>query len=168
MKNSNLNKDNISSFHKDKLGMDIPEDYFAKSKKNILSKVILKPEAPKQTVFWLKPVVYYPIAASIVLAMALTFWMKNDITKNDNQITNTEEKQILNSEFLDSDFLITSLMVSDSQMNTYLDSYIINNVVMEAEKDEQQLENLFINSVLIEDSLINSYLDKSLIENIVL
>ncbi|CAH8292394.1 hypothetical protein EV196_10331 [Mariniflexile fucanivorans] len=168
MKNSNQNKDNISSFHKDKLGMDIPEGYFAKSKENILSKLIIKPEAPKQTVFWLKPMVYYPIAASIVLAMALTLWMKNDITKNDNQITTTEEKQILNSEFLDGDFLITSLMVSDSQMNTYLDSYIINNVVMEAEKDEQQLENIFLNSVLIEDSLINSFLDKSLIENFIL
>jgi len=168
MKNSNQNKDNVSSFHKDKLGMDIPDGYFAKSKKTILSNVIVKPEVLKQTVFWLKPIVYYPIAASILLAIALTFWIKNDNSKIDNQITNTEEIQILDSEFLDDDFLISSLMLSDSQMNTYLDSYIMNNVVMEAEKDEQQLEDIFINSVLIEDSLINSYLDKSLIENIVL
>lgn len=167
MKKSNQHKKDITKLHKDKLGMDIPEGFFTKSKENILSKVI-KTEVPKQTVFWLRPIIYYPIAASIMLAIAVSFWMKNDITKNDNQITNTEDLQILNSDFIDDDFLIVSLMVPDSQMNTYLDSYIINNLVMEAEKSEQQLENIFLNSVLIEDSLINSFLDKSLFENIVL
>lgn len=167
MKKSNQHKKDISQLHKDKLGMDIPEDYFAKSKKNILSQVI-KVEATKPTVFWLRPIIYYPIAASIMLAIVVTFWIKNDITKNETQITNTKDIQILNSDFFEDDFLTASLMVPDSQMNTYLDSYIINIVVMEAEKAEQQLENIFLNSVLIEDSLINTFLDKSLFENIVL
>ena len=167
MKYSNQHKKNISKLHKEKLGMDIPEDFFAKSKESILNKVI-KQEKTKQTVFWLRPMIAYPMAASIILAITITFWMQKDNTKNIDQITNTEDVKLLNTNLNDGDFLVSSLMISDSEMDTYLDSYIVNNVIIEAELSEQQLENIFINSVLIEDSLINNYLDKSLIENIVL
>ncbi|NCO62307.1 MAG: hypothetical protein GW839_01600 [Flavobacteriales bacterium] len=167
MKKLKLHKEDLSRLHKDKLGMDIPEDFFAKSKENILNKVI-EPETPKQTVFWLRPIIAYPIAASIILAIAITFWMKNNPSEIKNQMSNTEAIKLISPDLLESDFLIASLMVSDSEMNDYLDRYLIKNVVIEAELSEQQLENIFINSVLIEDSLINHYLDKSLIENIVL
>ena len=167
MKYSNQHKKNISKLHKEKLGMVIPEDFFAKSKESILNKVI-KQEKTKQTVFWLRPMIAYPMAASIILAITITFWMQKDNTKNIDQITNTEDVKLLNTNLNDGDFLVSSLMISDSEMDTYLDSYIVNNVIIEAELSEQQLENIFINSVLIEDSLINNYLDKSLIENIVL
>ena len=167
MKKTNQHKENLTKLHKDKLGMDIPEGFFARSKEDILSKVI-KPEKPKQTVFWLKPIIAYPIAASIVLALALTLWMQNNKPKINEQITNTEEIQLLNADFLDSDFLVSSLMVPDSEIGKYLDSYITNNIIVEAELSEQQLENIFINSLFVEDSLINDYLDKSLIENIII
>jgi hypothetical protein len=167
MKKSNQHKADVSKLHKDKLGMDVPEDFFAKSKASILNKVI-KPEIPKQTLFWLRPMIAYPIAASVILAIAITFWMQNNNTKNIEQITNTEDLKLLNSDFLDSDFLISSLMVSDTEMHNYIDSYIIDKVVIEGELSEQQLENIFINSILIEDSLINNYIDKNLIENILL
>ncbi|NCP90640.1 MAG: hypothetical protein GW827_10430 [Flavobacteriales bacterium] len=167
MKKLKLHKEDLSRLHKDKLGMDIPEDFFAKSKENILNKVI-EPETPKQTVFWLRPIIAYPIAASIILAIAITFWMKNNPSEIKNQMSNTEAIKLISPDLLESDFLLASLMVSDSEMNDYLDRYLIKNVVIEAELSEQQLENIFINSVLIEDSLINHYLDKSLIENIVL
>lgn len=167
MKNSDQHKKDISKFHKEKLGMDIPDDFFAKSKKDILNKVI-REEQPKQHIFWLRPIIAYPIAASIVLAIALTFWMQNKDTGNKEQITNTETIKTINPDILDGDFLTSSLLISDSEMDSYLDSYLVTNVVIEAELSQQQLENIFINSILIEDSLINNYLDKSLIENIVL
>lgn len=169
MKKSNLHKEDISRLHKDKLGMELPENYFAKSKENILNKVI-EPERPKQkqTLFWLKPIIAYPIAASIIVAIAVTFWMQNSETKNIDQITNTKELKLLNSDTLDNDFLVSSLLISDTEMEKYLDNYILNEVVIEAELSEQQLENIFINSVLIEDSLINNYIDRNLIENILL
>ena len=40
MKKSNQHKANISRLHKDKLGMEVPEDFFAKSKASILNEVI--------------------------------------------------------------------------------------------------------------------------------
>jgi hypothetical protein len=167
MKKSNQHKKDISKLHKDKLGMDIPEDFFSKSKEDILSKV-LKQEKPKQSVFWLRPLIAYPVAASIILAIAITFWMQNNSTNINNQITNTEYIDIMNSDLLDDGFLISSLMVPDREIDNYLDHYLIKKVVIEAELSEQQLENIFINSLFVEDSLIDDYLNKNLIENIVL
>ncbi len=54
--------------------MDVPDDFFKKSKEDILNKVT-KDEQPKQTVFWLKPMFAYPIAAALVLLIAITFWI---------------------------------------------------------------------------------------------
>ncbi|SEQ12722.1 hypothetical protein SAMN05421824_1234 [Hyunsoonleella jejuensis] len=167
MKDSDQHKKDISKLHKEKLGMDIPDNFFAKSKKNILNKIIQE-EQPRQTIFWLRPIIAYPIAASIVLAITLTLWMQNKDTVNTEQITNTKTIKTINPDILNGDFLTSSLLISDSEMNTYLNSYLVTNVIIEAELSQQQLENIFINSVFIEDSLINNYLDKSLIENIVL
>ena len=74
----------------------------------------------------------------------------------------------MNSDLLDGDFLISSLMVPDREIDNYLDHYLINKVVIEAELSEQQLENIFINSLFVEDSLIDDYLNNNLIENIVI
>ncbi|PQV48185.1 hypothetical protein CLV33_10531 [Jejuia pallidilutea] len=167
MKNSNQQNKDISKLHKEKLGMDIPNDFFAKSKQTILNKVIQE-EQPRQTIFWLRPMIAYPIAASIVLAIALTLWMQNKDIDTTEQITNTETIKTISPDMLDGDFLTSSLLISESEMDTYLNSYLITNVVIEAELSQQELENIFINSILIEDSLINTYLNKSLIENIVL
>lgn len=167
MKKLKIHKEDLSRLHKDKLGMDIPEGFFAKSKENILNK-IMKPETPKQTVFWLNPMIAYPVAASIILAITIMFWMRNNSSEIKNQISNNEAVTFPNLDLPETDFLISSLMVSDTEMDHYLERYLLKNVVIEAELSEQKLENIFINSVLIEDSLINQYIDKSLIENIVL
>jgi hypothetical protein len=163
----NQPKDNITKLHKDKLGMDVPEGFFAKSKEDILSKVI-EPKKPKQTVFWLKPIFAYPIAASIVLAFALTFWMQNNHPKTNNQITDSEDIKLMDSSLFEGDFLVSSLLVPDSEVDEYLDHYIVNNVIVEAELSEEQFDNIFINSLFVEDSLLNNYLNESLIENIMI
>ena len=167
MEKEKLHKENITKFHKDKLGMDIPEGYFEKSKESILNKVI-EPERPKQTVFWLRPMVAYPIAATIVLGIALTFLLQNNNIKPNSQITNAQDKELLDPSLFGYDFLVSSLMVPDSKVNQYVDSYIANNIVVEAELSEEQLENTFINSLFVEDSLIDDYLNKSLIENLII
>ena len=164
MKELNKNKD-LTKLHKEKLGMDIPEDFFSKSKADILE-AIPKIEDKKQTVFWLKPIIAYPIAASIVLLIGITIWMQNDTTDINPKITNVNE---INLTYFDSDdFLVSSLLIEDENMDAFMDDFIVNEILVEAELSEQQLENIFINSLFVEDSLINSYIDKSLIENVVL
>ena len=99
MKDSDQHKKDISKLHKEKLGMDIPDNFFAKSKKNILNKIIQE-EQPRQTIFWLRPIIAYPIAASIVLAITLTLWMQNKDTVNTEQITNTKTIKTINPDIL--------------------------------------------------------------------
>lgn len=164
MKELNKNKD-LTKLHKEKLGMDIPEDFFSKSKADILE-AIPKIEDKKQTVFWLKPIIAYPIAASIVLLIGITIWMQNDTTDINPKITNVNEINL--TDFDSDDFLVSSLLIEDENMDAFMDDFIVNEILVEAELSEQQLENIFINSLFVEDSLINSYIDKSLIENVVL
>jgi hypothetical protein len=162
MKNTN---NDLTKLHKEKLGMDIPEDFFLKSKADILDS-IPKTEEQKRTVFGLKPIIAYPIAASIVLLIGLTFWLQNDTTTVEQKITNIEN---MNSMDINSDdFLVTSLLVDDDEIDQFMDDFIMDEIIVDAELSEQQLENIFINSLFVEDSLINSYIDKNLIENVVL
>lgn len=165
MKKTDANKENLTKLHKERLGMDIPEDFFSKSKADILG-ALPKNEVPKRTVFGLKPFIAYPIAASIVLLIGFTIWMQNDKTTINPTITNVET--INSFDVASDDFLVSSLLIDDDKMDAFMDDFIVNEILVEAELSEQQLDNLFINSIFIEDSLINSYLDKSLIENIVL
>jgi len=167
MKTTNQQNENITNRHKDELGMDIPENFFSKSKEDILNKVITN-ETPKQKVFWLKPLIAYPIAASIVLAIALTFWTQTNNENSTNDITNIEEAPQFNPDLLEGDFLVTSLIIPEGQIEDYLDHYIANNIILEAELSEQQLENIFINSLFVEDSLLNNYINESLIENLII
>ncbi len=164
MKELNKNKD-LTKLHKEKLGMDIPEDFFSKSKADILE-AIPKIEDKKQTVFWLKPIIAYPIAASIALLIGITMWMQYDTTKISKEITNV--KAINSFDVNSNDFLLSSLFIDDDKMDEFMDNFIMNEILVEAELSEQQLDNLFINSLFVEDSLINGYIDKNLIENIVL
>ena len=165
MKKSNQHKNNLTKLHKEKLGMDIPENFFSNSKEEILNKISLN-ETSNKKVFWLKPLIAYPIAASLIIAFAITFWLKNNETAIDYNQSDTIDVLQVNSSLPENDFLVSSLLIPNEELEQFLDQYITHNIIIEAELSEQQLENLFINSLFIEDSLINEYLDKSLIENL--
>ena len=153
----------ITKFHKEKLGLDIPVDFFKNSKENILKEIS---EDKKQTVLKLRPVISYAIAASIILLLGLGYWLQYEGSHLNSDINNTEE---ISSLFLDSeDFLVSSLMIDDNNIDDFMDGFIINNIIVEAELEEQELENIFINSIFIEDSIINKYLEESLFENVIL
>ncbi len=167
MKKLKKHQDDINRLHKDKLGMEVPEGFFKKSKEDIMN-AVTKEEQLKQKVIWLRPMIAYPVAAALVLAFAITFWLQNNNSEVTNQITDTDDIELINTALSQDDFLVSSLLVSDSEMDQFLDDYILNEIVVEAELSEQQLENIFINSLFVEDSLINSYIDNNLIENVIL
>jgi hypothetical protein len=160
-------KKNLAQEHKEYLGMDVPDNYFSKSKETILKSLQTKKER-KRTVFGLKPFIAYPIAASILLLVALTFWWQYTYNENNMEMIDVEVTVSSNEIGSTDDFLVTSLLVDDADINQFTDDYILNEIIVEAELSEQRLENIFINSLLIEDSLINDYLDQNLFENIVL
>lgn len=166
LKKENLKKD-LAQEHKEFLGLDVPDDYFSKSKKNILKNLKMENEQ-KRTVFGLKPFIAYPIAASILLLIAITFWMQNKSIESNLKVTDVDAIETVNELSTTEDFLVSSLLVDDSKMDQYIDDYILNEIIVEAELSEQQLEDIFINSLFVEDSLINIYIDNNLIENIIL
>ena len=165
--NKNNNKENLANLHKEKLGLEIPDGYFSKSKLDILD-AITKKEKNKQTLFWLKPRFAYPIAASIVLLISITFlWQKNTPETN-LDVTDIENIEMFNMDFSSDEFLVSSLFVEDSKMDQFVDAFIMKKIIVEADISEQKLENIFINSLFIDDSLIDNYTQNSILENMIL
>lgn len=150
--------------HKEMLGMEVPKDYFKSSKSQIMERISI-PEKEKSQVFYLQPVFRYVVAASVILLIVLGIALKN----------NTDTKGFDNVQLIenlasadDQDVLINSLLVSDEQMNTFLDNYLFSSVMEQAELEEQEFDNLFLNSVIEKDSLIDRYIDENFMDEIIL
>jgi len=163
--NDDIDKKELAQEHKEYLGLDVPDNYFSKSKDNILKSLPMEKEQ-KRTVFGLRPMIAYPIAASIIILIGFTIWLQNDPSTIEQQKANIE--QISSMDLISDDVLVTSLLVEDADMDEFIDEIILNEIIVDAELSEQQLENIFINSLFVEDSMINGYIDQSLIENVVL
>lgn len=169
----------IDQMHKDHLGMEIPEGYFAASKQRILDSVSSKEQAgvkPKKVaqnmgsgrIFSLNRTIAYPLAASILLLIAIAIGVQRD---SGVQLPIEDQETVVSigieKEGVD-DFLIRSLFVDDAQIDAFTTEYLVEQVVVEAELSEQQMENIFINSLFIDDSLVDDYLEESLLEQVVL
>jgi hypothetical protein len=64
--------------------------------------------------------------------------------------------------------LLTSLLIEEDEIGSFMDEVVINEIVVKAELSEQELENIFLNSLIEEDSSADTYLEESLIKEIVL
>ena len=162
-----VRKKELAQEHKEYLGMNVPDNYFPNFRDNILKGIQMKKEQTK-TVFGLQPMIAYPIAALILILIALSVYMpymeKEDIPKE-------KDIEVVDNSFIDfyqNEFLVNSLFVEDDEVGQFLDDFVLNEIIVEAELSEQELDNIYINSLFVEDSLIKNYLDQNLIENIVL
>jgi hypothetical protein len=160
-------KGDISKHHKEYLGTEIPEGYFAKSKISILDKI--KEEAiieaaseKKQIVFWMRPQFKYMAAASLVFILTLTVWLQNS-----NTTTTINEPNFELLAFSD-DVLLESLLIEESDLEAFTEATLFNEVLLQAELSEQKLDNLVLDNLIIGDSLLDDYIDEGLIENIIL
>lgn len=142
----------VSNHHKEYLGMDVPEDYFVQSKQSILD-LVSKEKKETPVLYLRRP---FQVAASTALLIALTIWY---------QMNSTISPSL---EIASNDVLIESLFVEDTDMNEFVDAILVSEIVVEAEKSEQDLENVFINSLFINDSLVDDYAKESLLDNVVL
>ncbi len=173
-KNINNKKDflkesfkDVSMHHKEYLGTDIPENYFAKSKLSILEKIkenkVDETIAIEKTqkVFWLQPKFKYIAAASLVFILSLTIWLQNanKDTVNDNN---------LELFAFSDDVLLEFLLVDDSKLEAFTDNTLFNEVIVKAELSEQKMDDLIINSLIVEDSLLDNYMSDEFIETIIL
>ena len=151
--------------HKDYLGFETPDNYFMKSKQDILNSIGIKGNR-KRTVFGVKSIIAYPLAASLVLIMGVLFWLQNPGSEAINSQGTMAQINVANLK--DQDVLISSLLIDDSDVDGFFEDVIVEKIIVEAELSEQKLENLFINSLFVEDSLIDGYFNKGILDNLIL
>lgn len=98
---------NIEKRHKTDLGLDIPEDYFSKSKQSILNKTV---NDKKGKVIPLYKNIYAWSTAAVVTLLFTLAVFNNPFS---NEITNVE-----------SDILIASLVTAEADVDQLLEEYV--------------------------------------------
>lgn len=162
-------KGDLSKHHKEYLGTEIPEGYFAKSKISILDKIkegsiIEVASEKKQIVFWMQPQFKYIAAASLIFILSLTVWLQN------SNITTTTTINEPNFELLafSDDVLLESLLIEESDLDAFTEATLFNEVLLQAEISEQKLDNLVLDNLIVGDSLLDYYIGEGLIDTIIL
>ncbi len=156
-------KNSIGDKHKEYLGLDMPSDYFAKSKLSILDKVRAEQtEVPKKEtkVRYLNVRLQYMVAASVILLLVFNLFLFNfsgDTTENKYDLLMASE-----------DALINSLLLEEDEVDQFTNELLINEIVIKAELSEQKLDDFFMNSLFVKDSLLDNYTDDKFIETIIL
>jgi hypothetical protein len=151
LKSHQLNDEKLTKIHKEDLGLKIPEDYFSQSKNEILKKV-LNIKQPKLILFYNKRVMW-AMAASMALFFGLKIYNHYSYSKM-NQIpmavsntidqletgnpslvlsdTNPELKEDnLNAKNIilkESDVLVKSLFVEDTEIDEYVVNYMLEDI----------------------------------------
>ena len=142
-----METNNIDKIHKEVLGFEIPEDYFEKSKNEILSKIIKKKEVRKISFFNRKFVLL--AAAGIALLFSLTIYIQQTIGSINNiptivldSINLDKNSELIADYFVEDDILINSLFVSDNDLETYLNDAFINDVSADENIDDFIVDEL--------------------------
>ncbi|MBT8178973.1 MAG: hypothetical protein HKP60_07635 [Eudoraea sp.] len=158
-------KEAISRLHKEKLGMEVPENYFANSRSSIMEKVSSS-EKKTTSVFYMRPVFRYAIAATVILLVSLGITLKI-LSDSDSDVIIPSEENLELASMADDDYLITSILVSNEDLEFFLDQYLLEGILVKAELNEQEFDNVFMNSLLVKDSLIDTYIDDHFIDDII-
>ncbi|NMH88847.1 hypothetical protein [Flavivirga algicola] len=127
-----LDKD-IHKLHTETLGLDVPENYFSRSKANILTKVSDEAKQEKP-VFFLKRRFAWYAAASVILLLAITFTKSNGNLQLDENhpVALDTIKELDGNKFapsiiepIENDILITSLFIEEDEVDEFIDNYVL-------------------------------------------
>jgi len=124
--------------HAKELGLGIPKDYFATSKRHILEKVSKQKEVPFP--FFSRERILWSVAASIALIFAITVFKPNVLPsiKNIPSIVSDTIDQLQiknvaleNFELEEDNLLIASLFVEESDIDEFVTDYVLEELVYE-------------------------------------
>lgn len=126
----------MREMHLKELGLNIPKDYFSKSKTDLLAKVSKKNSA-RFTIFSRERIVW-SVAASIAIILALSVFKPNGLPAMDeipaivsDTIDHIQNNDLAQGELEEDDILITSLFVSDTEIDEFVDNYVLEELVYE-------------------------------------
>lgn len=138
----------VDKMHLNELGLGTPEDYFVKSKTDILNRVNGRKKS-KSVPFYRNRVAWIA-AAGAALILALTVFKSTNIStvyKIPNIISDTVG-EVQNFDLASSvtveedDFLIASLFVDESQIDSYVDNYIVEETIIDEYIDNFLLDDM--------------------------
>lgn len=148
MKTDNKNIDNL---HKDELGFGLPDNYFEKSKSKILSKISENKEVQiiplyKRKTTWL-------VAAGIALLISVSVYKQqiSNSVKNVPEIAlentiQTKHLELAADYIAEENMLLASILVSDKNVDTYLNNAFINSVL-----EDEHLDNFIVDELMDEE-----------------
>ena len=126
----------MHEMHSEELGLQVPEDYFSKSKMEILEKVSNQ-KGESFNIFSQKRIVW-SAAATIVIIVALTVFKPNALPSIDNvpvivsdTIDHLQNNNLAQGKLKEDDILISSLFVPDSEIDEFVDDYVLEELVYE-------------------------------------
>ncbi len=126
----------MHEMHSEELGFQVPEDYFSKSKMEILAKVSNQKEQ-RFNIFSRKRIIW-SAAATITIIVALTVFKPNALTSFDNvpvivsdTINHLQNNNLAQGKLKEDDILISSLFVPDSEIDEFVDDYVLEELVYE-------------------------------------
>jgi hypothetical protein len=146
----------MHGMHTEKLGLDLPENYFSKSKSDIAAFTLVK---NKSKLIKLRKSVIWIAAAGIALLFAVTIFKPNEILNSDKISTiasDTVEK--IKNIYFDNDkyfteednVLLTSLYVDENQMDAYVDNHFIDEIII-----DEYIDDYIIESIVVEEIIFN-------------
>ena len=134
--NRNIYKERLRNEHKEQLGLEVDSDYFETSKDQILKKV--RAAKNVKTMFFTKKRMAWSLAASVAILISLTLvnpsWT-NSISEVSASAMDTIENMNIeistknNIEIAQNDFLFNSLFIAQSEIDTYVDTYIYESLI---------------------------------------
>ena len=126
----------MHEMHSEELGLKTPENYFSKSKSDILEKVSNQKRV-RFNIFSRERIIW-SVAATIAIILALTVFKPNALPEMDeipaivsDTIDQLKTNGLAQDEFEENEILITSLFISDNEIDEFVDDYVLEELVYE-------------------------------------
>ena len=156
---SKENKNNIDldKIHKNDLGLSVPENYFSASKNEILAKIASEKKVKVIPLYQNKFIWF--VAAGIALLVALTVFKPDvfpSIDKNPSIVSDTVNKfqnlELVYDLFFTEkqDLTVASLFMNDAEINNYIESSIIEEILI-----DEKIDSFMLESMLSEEEELN-------------
>ncbi|MEY4433160.1 MAG: hypothetical protein RLZZ44_1293 [Bacteroidota bacterium] len=156
----------LNKIHKEELGLTLPEDYFAQSKNEILSK-ISQNNNPHTINWFLRPNGLLKIAASIVLVLGIVSYFQY----TSNTLSTTNEPSIVT--VVPVKDINQSLAQADSNQ-TKNNEVMMPNSIKQLEHDKKNMatdvvqneNDILVESLFVEEAEVDQYIENSILEEI--
>ena len=174
-----INNKKLEETHSTDLGLKIPEDYFSKSKIEILNRI--KQEQEPKVIPFYKKKQNWMVAASLLFLLGLSFYTINNglISQKNEPILSKQPLVIENKSIKEIEpvavNITDSVMEKIKKENKIVETIKIENKIVAKSKPQiideeitldQIKNNLLVESLFIEDNQLNDYVTNYMLEDI--